>query len=292
LGTYTLILKFEWCELCLDKSLKEKPNSIRHPFHYHFNCKTMSVTTITPSLTLPSTMPNGQQVEGHKLWVSIPANDDTGVIIDNVLPGDEVYVYDASGISSFDKTNMKLVKSIIGLANAVAGDALMFAEPETAPFVEAWNSALKGIGDAVGDSDIEHTRRDQYGRDPGTGDYGKHEGGLIVCMPESNGVIYATSDYYLGDDSKSNGRKTDYYSQATKDKNAFFPCNVAGGKLSGTAGKAGAVHILAFDSNFSDNAGAYNVGVMVIRGVRPSGKTRDQIVQALLGAGPSGGDGY
>lgn len=248
----------------------------------------MSTTTITPTLTLPNSLNSGEQIEGYKLWVSIPANDDTGVIIDNVLPGDEIIIYDASGICSFDKTNMELVKAIVGLANSVAGDVLMYAtDGEAAPFVASWDQAVKKIGDAVGDSDIEHKRRDSYGRDPGTGDYGKHEGGLIVCMPKSKGAVYATSDYYLADDSKSNGRKESYYSSAAKNANLMYPCPVSGGLMSRTATEAGAIHVLAFDENFQDNAGSYNVGLMVIRSERPSGSTSDQVYNNLLGAAPS-----
>ncbi|WP_025762614.1 hypothetical protein [Dyadobacter tibetensis] len=253
----------------------------------------MSTQSITPNLTLPSFLDSGQQIEGFKLWVSIPANDDTGVIIDNVLPGDEIYVYDASGIASFKKTSMKLVKAIVGIANAIAGDVLMVAtEGAAAPFVGAWNTALKGIGDAVGDSDISHGRRDMFGQDPGTGDYGKNEGGLIVCMPESRGAIYASDSYHLADDSKSQGRKYQYYSQAIKDKNAFFPCPVPDGRMSGKATISGAVHVLAFDSNFQDNAGSYNVGLIVVRGLRPSGQSTDSVYSKLMGAGPAGGEGY
>ena len=97
----------------------------------------MSTTTISPTLTLPNRLDSGEQIEGYKLWVSIPANDDTGVIIDNVLPGDEIVIYDASGICSFDKTNMAMVKAIVGLANAVAGDVVMYAtDGAAAPFVD------------------------------------------------------------------------------------------------------------------------------------------------------------
>lgn len=250
----------------------------------------MSSTSITPTLTLPTNLDSGAQIEGFKLWVSIPANDEAGVTIDNVLPGDEIIVYYTSGICSFDKTNMAMVKAIVGLANAVAGDALMFAtDGAAAPFVEAWNKSVKAIGDAVGDADIEKKRRDAYGRDPGTGDYAKNEGGLIVCMPKSKGVVYATSDYYLLDGTKENGRKLDYYSAAAKNANLFYPCSVSGGLLSRTATEAGTINVLAFDEKFSDNAGAYNVGMMVIRGNRPSGATSDEVRQKLMGAAPSSG---
>lgn len=250
-----------------------------------------SITTVTPTITLPINMAGVTgQIEAFKLWVSIPANDDTGVLIDNVMAGDQIQVYDASGIASFKETSMKLVKGIVGVANAIAGDLLLYATDGTAaPFVMAWNKAVQGISDAVGDSDIKHARRDQYGRDPGTGDYGKDEGGLIVCMPESKGVIYATDDFHFADGAKSHGREYQYYSAAAKNYNVLFPSNVSGGRLTATASIPGAVHVLAFDSNFKDNAGSYTVGLLIIRGIRPSGRTVEQLAASIRGAAPSSG---
>ena len=100
---------------------------------------------------------------------------------------------------------------------------LVATDGAAAPFVKAWNTGLQAIGKAVGDGEIKHARRDMYGRDPGTGDYGKEEGGLIVCMPTSKGPIYATNDYFLGSDSKSNGRKFQYYSEKAKQMNVLNP---------------------------------------------------------------------
>ncbi|MCW5201277.1 hypothetical protein VU07_05750, partial [Desulfobulbus sp. F4] len=160
----------------------------------------MSGIVITPSVTLPANNQDGKQYEAFKVWASIPVCDDKGITIDNVKNGDEITIYNAAGIASFDKTSMKMIKAIVGIANGIAGDILIYAtDGLAAPFVEAWNKSLKAIGDAVGDSDIEHKRRDPYGKDPGTGDTGKHEGGLIVCMPGSGGAIYATDDYYFQD---------------------------------------------------------------------------------------------
>jgi hypothetical protein len=251
-------------------------------------------TLVVPSLTLPLTLKDSNgtnigQAEAFKLWASIPSNDDVGIIIDNVLPGDEIVIYDASGIASFKSTSMALIKGVVGIANALATSALVYAtDGAAAPFVKEWNNALDKVGKAVGDSDIKHGRRDAYGRDPGTGDYGKHEGGLIVCMPESKGAVYATSDYYLEDGAKDHGRKYKYYSDKAKSHNVLYPCNVTDGKMSAVAGVAGAIHVLAFDEKFTDNAGAYTVGLIVIRNERPSGKTRDAVYAEIESAGPSG----
>jgi hypothetical protein len=231
---------------------------------------TDSVMTIASQLVLPDKV-DGKNPQAFKLSVSIPANDDTGVMIDNVMKGDRIYIYDASGICSFKSAKMKRIKSIVRIANVVAEGILLAAtEGAAAPAIPLWNTALKEIGNAVGDSDIKHSRRDAYGQDPGTEDYGKNEGGLIVCMPESKGAVYATDKFHFHDGAKQEGRLYKYYSQAAKDSNVLFPCNHKnekkdGGRLSATASVHGAIHVLAFDSNFDDNAGAYNVSLVVIR---------------------------
>lgn len=253
---------------------------------------TSAVTAFSPTLTLPLNyqLASGQSVpaEAYKLWACIPANDETGIVIDNVQAGDTVLIYDASGIASFKSTNMDVVKAAVGIANAIVnGVAIVATEGAAAPFLAGWNGVVDKVQDAIPSGAVQHGRRDMYGRDPGTGDYGKQEGGLIVCMPESKGPIYATSDYYLDDGSKSGGRQTKYFSKATKAKNAFFPCNVSGGTLQGTASMAGAVHVLAFDSKFSDNAGYYTVALLVLRGT--SGKSQQQLISELTNAPPSAG---
>lgn len=250
-----------------------------------------SIETVSATLTLPITFPGATgQVEAFKLWSRIPANDQNGITIDNVMKGDEIHIYYASGIASFKDTNMKMVKSIVGIANAIAEDVLLYAtEGEAAPFLLQWNKYYKEIGDAVGDSNIKHARRDQFGEDPGTGDFGKEEGGLIVCMPESKGTIYASDRFYFSSKAKSEGRKYEYYSDEAKRLNVLFPSNSAGGRTSATATIGGAVNVLAFDSKFTDNAGDYVVGILIIRGERPSGRTVKQLIERLSSVGPHSG---
>ncbi len=243
---------------------------------------------VTPTLTLPLNMNDSNgvhvgQVEAFKLFASISATDDVGVTIDNVLPGDEIIVYDASGIASFRSSSMKMIKAVVGIANAIGTKALVYATDGAAlPFTKAWNSALSKVGDAIDDGKIKHSRRDAYGCDPGSGDYAKHEGGLVVCMPKSRGAIYATSSYHLDGDTKNKGRKTKYYSKKAVEKNVWFPCPVDGGLMKFTAQEAGAAHVLAFDDKFTDNAGAYTVGMIIIRKDKPSGKSRDTLYKEIL----------
>ncbi len=242
---------------------------------------------VVPSLTLPLDMKDSEgkmikDIEAFKLFASISSTDDNGIIIDNVKKGDEIIIYDASGIASFRMSSMKLVKAVVGIANAIGTKALVYATDGAAlPFTKAWNKALSSIGEAIDDGKIKHSRRDAYGCDPGSDDYAKNEGGLIVCMPKSKGAIYATDSYHLTGDTKNKGRREEYYSKKTKEKNAFFPCPEKGCRMSGIAEESGAAHILSFDDKFTDNCGAYTVGILVIRKHRPSGKSRNVIIDDI-----------
>ena len=254
----------------------------------------LEAVTFTPSITLPNQTPDDVPIQHYLVWASIPANDDKGIVIDNVLEGDEIEVYNAAGIASFGKVNMEPIKGIVGIINVVAGGAIVLAEPEMAPLVAGFTAGVEAIIDAV-PNELGTTRRNAYGLDPGTGDYAKDEGGLIICMPESSGAIYATDKYHLTGDTKNEGRLYKYYSDATKDINAFFPCPVENdandpaspdnGRMSGTSGKAGrgAINILAFDERFDDNAGYYNVGMVITRhsNMTPNPQLKEQLIQAV-----------
>jgi hypothetical protein len=234
------------------------------------------VKTFSPAVTLPAQGPDGQPIQHFLIWASIPANDDKGIVIDNVLKGDVIEVFDTAGIASFDKVNMEPVKGIVGIMNAIVDGAVVLTQPEMAPLVAAFTAGVATIVDVV-PNELGNARRTAYGLDPGTGDYAKNEGGLIVCMPDSYGAIYATDNYHLTGDTKNEGRLYKYYSDETKKMNAFFPCPVFNdpdnptspnnGRMSATSEKLerGAVTILAFDEKFTDNAGYYNVGIIVTR---------------------------
>eukprot|EP01084_Bolivina_argentea_P213789 363001_1 len=113
--------------------------------------------------------------------------------------------------------------------------------------------------------DIKHKRRDGYGQDPGTDDYAKNEGGIIVCMPKAGGALYATDENHLQSGAKQNGRLPKYFSQNVINLNSFFPCNKSGGQMLATAKQDGVLHIIAFDQKFSDNGGTYEVKINITR---------------------------
>lgn len=199
----------------------------------------------------------GMTVGSVSLWAVVTANDSVGLIIDNLKAGDEVIIESANGVASFKETSMKSVKSLITVLGAVSTlGADILSEGELAPFNSEFEKGFDAIKAAVPDK-IVHAVRDAWGEDPGTGDYAKHEGGLIVCMPAAHGALYASSENYLASGAKKHGRKKEYFSKNIIEKESFFPCNCAGGVLQQKTSFDGPINILAFDSKFKDNAGFY-----------------------------------
>lgn len=206
--------------------------------------------------------PNAKEIS---LWAVVTANDSEGLIIDGIKKGDRVIIESANGIASFKETNMKFLKSIITITQAITeAGAAIYTEGQSTKFHDEFTASFDAIKEIVPNK-ITHARRDAWGEDPGTNDYAKHEGGLIVCMPSAHGAIYATEDNYLADGAKKNGRQTKYFSKNIKNLNSFFPCNCSGGTREGVAKTEGSINILAFDSKFNDNAGYYEFKLKIIR---------------------------
>ncbi|EHN68012.1 MULTISPECIES: hypothetical protein [Aliivibrio] len=204
---------------------------------------------------------SNEKIGSISLWGVVTANDSTGLIIDNLQQGDQLTIESASGLASFKETDMKIIKSVISVYGAISTlGANIITEGQLTPYLSQFNSIFDSIKAAVPDK-IQHAVRDASGRDPGTGDYAKNEGGLIVCMPKARGAIYATSDNHLESGAKHNGRQEKYFPKSIKDKESFFFYDKAENKK--ITSMTGAVNILAFDSKFSDNAGYYEFKVTI-----------------------------
>ncbi len=117
----------------------------------------MSDVSITPTLTFPLNLANSggkpaAGAEAFKRRAIIPANDRAGITIDNVLPGYEIFIYNAPGIAPFKETNMGLVKATHRMANAIATDGVRFlTDGAVALFVkdaDGLTSELKGMAPA------------------------------------------------------------------------------------------------------------------------------------------------
>ena len=200
-----------------------------------------------------------------EIWVELSSTDENGISIDGVRKGDTIEIESISGICSFTDTKKKILSGFVSIVSGVLqGGALYYNNDESKAIKEIFDKQATKLQDEL-DKDIGNKRRDGYGQDPGTGDYGKHEGGIIVCMPEAGGVLYATSENYLASGSKKDSRLPKYFSDNVKEKNSFFPSREKGGMMKATADKDGTIFIIVFDNKFVDNAGTYQIKLILTR---------------------------
>lgn len=213
----------------------------------------------TPDVVFPD---DGQAIS---FWTVVSGNDEVGLVIDNLKKGDVVSIHSLSGIASFTESNNKLFAGFVAIASGILQDG---ASVYTKDQAKATNKAIAEQTDILVkelSKDVKHKRRDGYGQDPGTDDFAKHEGGVIMCMPSAHGAVYATSNNYLEAGAKYNGRLTEYFSENIKRLNCWFPCRREGGVMSQTCETNGPLHVLAFDQKFTDNSGSYTMKVQVTR---------------------------
>lgn len=234
--------------------------------------------TFKPTITIP------EKIAGIAFWAEVSSTDEIGITVDGVKEGDILEIQDISGICSFAKSNNKLLAGLVGITAGILQDGISYYTDNEGKEV---NNAISAESKALREKlskDVKIKRRDGYGQDPGTGDFAKHEGGIIVCMPEAKGCIYASSDYYLKDGAEKNGRKPEYYSDKLKEKNSFFPYRDGDNLiLSAMAKTDGTIHLLCFDSKFADNGGSYTMKFMITRKNDPvsSSKIRQILLEQI-----------
>ena len=212
----------------------------------------------------PDTMipPNATTVD---VWAEISATDHSGITVDGIKAGDVVEIVDVSGICSFDSNLGQKVLSLVAIISGTAAAASSLFDIEKVEgrikdFKHQASELAKEAGDA-----LKGSRRDGYGQDPGTGEFATEEGGLLVCMPSACGVFYATEENHLTGNAHEDGRLLIHTKSNLQDHNCFFPCRKDGGVMKTKAKQDGTLHIIAFDSNFGDNAGKYEVKFRVSR---------------------------
>ncbi|MFC2078930.1 hypothetical protein ACFLSZ_03010 [Candidatus Bipolaricaulota bacterium] len=222
------------------------------------------------------TIPETRTIEGAEkkvvlveVWGIVTAIDTDGFTVDGIKKGDLVEVVDLSGICSFSKGKNDATKAaLIGIANGLLQDSIKyFTEDQAQETQQALNREMEDIRAECG-TVVPHKRRDGYGRDPGgSQEFAKHEGGVIICMPKARGAVYATSDMRLRSGCEKTGRLPTYFSDKCKNLNCWFPCRETGGMMETKAEKDGAMHVLAFDNYFPDNAGQYSIKLTISRDV-------------------------
>jgi hypothetical protein len=257
----------------------------------------MDGLTIGSSLSLP----DDPGIYGFKLWVVVPANQPTGVLVDALQTDDQVIVNQTknlNGLAAFTKSKMPDIAGIVGMANYVRnrGNSLLYPDQTAAtPFVNAWSQAFDAIKQAAHQNKIEHKRRNAFGKDPG-GDkkYALDEGGVILCMPEAAGPIYSNKDTRPASGSKDNGRLPKYWPERVKQLNSGFLYKSTPGFIVGGATRPGGLVVVAFDEGnaFGDNNGAYAMEVIIIRSSNsPAGMTQSEIFDRMSDAPPLSGIG-
>ena len=196
-----------------------------------------------------------QKTEPCEFWAEISATDDSGVSVDNLKKNDELRIIEISGACSFAKGKSGLILSIIAAATNVALGGAGAA---------VWKTAVNSMRKDLDKHMVANTgnankdggkKRDGYGREVGgSGDYETEEGGIIVCLPRARGVVYS--------------------SDRVRRKKTGGGGNVQGGWFFPTRSDVrepwvirhnGVLRIAAFDSNYSDNAGSYEIKFSITR---------------------------
>ena len=187
-----------------------------------------------PNEKIPENLESGESVS---FWAEISANDDTGVSVDGVQAGDVIKIETVTGICSFDGDRLEQVTSVIGLVSSIATGGL--------------GALFKQMSKKLPvDENLGSKRRNGFGMDDNQ-KYTEKEGGIVVCMPAAVGVNPMEP---AGLSPKTGMRISNppYY----------FPRH---GHREFVAAESGVIVILAFDKNYEDNAGIYEVKFTITR---------------------------
>ena len=103
-------------------------------------------------------------------------------------------------------------------------------------------------------------KRDGYGKEGGETSYAKKEGGIIICMPAAGGTLDSNPD--------TRPEVEDGYGRLPKENATWkFPIRFprTGHSNNYTVQRGRVLNIAAFDHDFQDNAGVYEVVFSVTR---------------------------
>ena len=192
------------------------------------------------------------------IWASINTADDHGISVDKVKGGDKLTIEAISGVGYFTGQSgwwkvLSVIYKVSGTfasAGSTAENVLKALSGETLP--------REGKDDDV---DGKSKPRDGYGRNLNDGGkFAKEEGGIAVCMPTASGPMYAHGGNHFENGS---GRSTENLKEGSEMKeNCFFPSRARGTiDLNGN----GVLYIYAFDKNYRDNAGTYELKFRIER---------------------------
>jgi hypothetical protein len=198
------------------------------------------------------------------LGIAINASDPLGVAIGGLKAGDKVEILRATGVCSFDKdTGHPLLASLIGLLGEGTQDAIdAFVGTE---FDNVIKSATTDLQNAAKGSGKGTMLRDPYGIEPGSNKYGLSEGGVVVMMPQAGGIYYGGSDRASLPHVFGQARGLPALLKPYTNTPLYFLGHAVpnGGAVCQADGVA---YVLAWDFNYGDNAGTYQVVVRLTQG--------------------------
>ena len=201
---------------------------------------------------------------GWTLWGKISASDPHGISIDKVEAGDTLMIETLSGVAYFSgKSGWWQVLSAI---YKVTRGAIPTGS-NAANAITAISEILPGDGD---DDKVANASRprDAYGRDlnDSLGRFAEKEGGIVICMPIAGGPMYAHGANHFTREGRAS-------QPVRNDQRGFKPVSEMPGKCFPAArgtttyeiSGSGVLHIYAFDHNYRDNAGSYEIKLRIER---------------------------
>ena len=174
------------------------------------------------------------------IWAWINAADDHGIQINGVKAKDELEIDFISGIGYFAGASgwWRALSIAIEVAGGVVNPMSKIAA----------KGRLEEVNKTVPKDEKASKPRDGYGGNLDGGGTATEEGGIIICPPAVRGPTYAKTIKRPDNGGKKNG--------------CFFPTRIDR-KITITEG--GVLSVVAFDSNYADNAGRYEVKLCIKR---------------------------
>lgn len=200
----------------------------------------------------PDIVFNPEGASPCEFWAEISATDDSGISVDKLKEGDVLRIVEISGACSFAKGKSGLILSIVATVSQAALGGSGAAAWKTA--VSSMRKGLDKHMAADGRND-GGKKRDGYGQEVGgSGNYAEKEGGIIVCLPSAGGVVYSSDKVRRNKTGNGGDAKKRWFFPARQDVGKPWPID-----------KDGVLRIAAFDSDYTDNAGSYEVKFSITR---------------------------
>ncbi len=193
------------------------------------------------------------------IWATINAADDQGISIDDIRSGDKVTIESISGVTYFAGQAGWWTFLRSGVRMVAEGAALPMSVGRIASVIDALERN-QNLSVVPGEKDSSKPR-DGFGRNLDNGNYAKEEGGVVICGPKASGPMYAHEKNHPRDDT---GRTKDQLKEDSEMKygDCFFA--MRGGASVEIKGD-GVLHVYAFDTNYKDNSGVYEMKFRITR---------------------------